>query len=968
MMKKFLGVVLTIILVAISGRAIADGAQTSALEPVIDATFAAVKKFTITATAGSGGTISPKGKVKVPAGSSRTFTISAKKGYVLKNVSVDGKKVGAVKKYTFKNVTANHTIKATFAAAKKFTITATAGSGGTISPKGKVKVPVGGSRTFTISVEQGYVLKDVSVDGETVGAVTTYTFENVTANHTIQATFVEVTLSIAIIGLGDTIKVVNTPDVTIAGVAESDIGISRVEFCNATTNVKGIANGTTEWSAAIKLVQGDNNLNFTAVASDDSRIQISTVLTYSPAIDFTTPLVPSHSVLYTGETQNVTFTIGLANQDNPLVDLYNTDQNGNVQSEAGQMLDNGVLPDEIQGDGLFTIRLQLTPAETGYACYRTEVARGGVTYYSENTCLWVTSHFTEAAVQNAVDTADSAKEKYDDAVNSGASLQEAAQTVATQLKSDSQIGAAGATDDGGLWWMSSDGILGLYHYAMEGQKAGGGKQAGPRGPANAGKPLPSPGKAVAQVRYYPPQYLADQSHYVPFGTSKTLAPSGALAAEKNAIKSKKALIISPYINNPNDGPNFGTSDDYYGPWKVIQDTKSCTLYAAKEALNNGSVNVTVDTFKELSDFGYIHISSHADNLYKGLLSLWKPEWGTNDWLKGALSQVVIYTGVKLPQNPDGTINMSGYEDDVKAKRMAVAADGAIALLPGFFTYYTGKLPNSLVVLSACRSKYNNSMANAFLTVGAGAVVGFTDYVKSSYAQNTTTKIIESLLAGETLDESIDDAIAAYGSNDADKSPAYLQYAGAGDLVLSSELFVNGGFEDGVLTPWTPSGDGRILTQLGSTSPTEGSFMGIISTGLGYTTSNGTLEQDFCALDKVGTLSFDWNFFSEEFVEYCGSIYQDAFHVSMCVIDDATGAETCDLLFSRAVDDLCGGVSKSDIGFDRGDVYNTGWNHASIDISAYAGKHLRLKFFTTDVGDSIYDTAVLIDAVTIANKP
>ena len=69
------------------------------------------------------------------------------------------------------------------------TITATADEHGTIDPAGTVTVPKGESKTFTITPDSDYCIKDVLVDNVSVGAVSTYTFENVTENHTIHATF-----------------------------------------------------------------------------------------------------------------------------------------------------------------------------------------------------------------------------------------------------------------------------------------------------------------------------------------------------------------------------------------------------------------------------------------------------------------------------------------------------------------------------------------------------------------------------------------------------------------------------------------------------------------------------------------------------------------------------------------------------------------------------------------------------------
>ena len=73
-----------------------------------------------------------------------------------------------------------------------YTISASAGSNGSISPAGTVTVNQGAGRSFTINANQSYQVLDVRVDGASVGAVTSYTFTNVTQNHTISASFVSI--------------------------------------------------------------------------------------------------------------------------------------------------------------------------------------------------------------------------------------------------------------------------------------------------------------------------------------------------------------------------------------------------------------------------------------------------------------------------------------------------------------------------------------------------------------------------------------------------------------------------------------------------------------------------------------------------------------------------------------------------------------------------------------------------------
>jgi hypothetical protein len=153
----------------------------------ISATFAIIP-YTITASAGAGGSISPSGSVGVSCGATQGFTITPDPCYLIADVLVDGSSIGAASNYTFTNVQANHTIAASFVPG--YTITASAGAGGSITPSGAVSVSCGGTQSFTITPNGCYTTLDVVVDGSSVGAVPSYTFTNVLANHTIAASFV----------------------------------------------------------------------------------------------------------------------------------------------------------------------------------------------------------------------------------------------------------------------------------------------------------------------------------------------------------------------------------------------------------------------------------------------------------------------------------------------------------------------------------------------------------------------------------------------------------------------------------------------------------------------------------------------------------------------------------------------------------------------------------------------------------
>ena len=178
--------------VLVDGKAVATASSYSfsnvTASHTISVSFAPIT-YTITPSAGGNGTISPSGAVTVNSGGSQTFMITPAAGYQVASVLIDGSSVGALTSYTFSGVRANHTISATFSSASTFTITPSVGANGTISPATPVKVNSGASQSFTIAPATGYQVSSVVIDGSSVGALTSYAFSDVTANHTISASF-----------------------------------------------------------------------------------------------------------------------------------------------------------------------------------------------------------------------------------------------------------------------------------------------------------------------------------------------------------------------------------------------------------------------------------------------------------------------------------------------------------------------------------------------------------------------------------------------------------------------------------------------------------------------------------------------------------------------------------------------------------------------------------------------------------
>jgi hypothetical protein len=151
-----------------------------------------IPTYTVAATAGTNGAISPSGTVTVNSGANKVFTITPNTGYGV--VTPVGGTCGGTltgNAYTTNPITANCTVAPAFVPMTSTVITASAGVNGTISPSGTVTVNYGTAKTFTITPNTGYSIA-TPVGGTCGGTLNgnTYTVNAITANCTVTATFV----------------------------------------------------------------------------------------------------------------------------------------------------------------------------------------------------------------------------------------------------------------------------------------------------------------------------------------------------------------------------------------------------------------------------------------------------------------------------------------------------------------------------------------------------------------------------------------------------------------------------------------------------------------------------------------------------------------------------------------------------------------------------------------------------------
>ena len=166
-----------------------------------------LQSYTITASAGNGGSISSQGVSNVNYGATPNYSITPNTGYLIDSIFVNNSWINNVNNnYTFDTIKSNQTIRVVFKL-QIFSITASAGNGGSISPQGISNVNYGATPSYTITPNMGYQIDSIIINGNKVTNVNNYIFDSVKSNQTILVTFKLQTYTItAIAGNGGTIS------------------------------------------------------------------------------------------------------------------------------------------------------------------------------------------------------------------------------------------------------------------------------------------------------------------------------------------------------------------------------------------------------------------------------------------------------------------------------------------------------------------------------------------------------------------------------------------------------------------------------------------------------------------------------------------------------------------------------------------------------------------------------------------
>lgn len=724
---------------------------------------------------------------------------------------------------------------------------------------------------------------------------------------------------------------------------------------------------STYWvSGIIDLEKGDNEVVVTATKGGQTATD-TVHITYNPFFSFDGAPDMSPNLAFVGQQTTVVVRMsmpaatpgadGKSIVDPNSITFIEVDPTGKPVSggTSSKLQDSGQGGncDDVQKDAVYSACVNFVPgsAKTMYFRVKANVDVFGTKYeaLSPVTTLDVVQKFDKNECKSIVSLQKKVKSDYLAAL-AGSGPAAAQQAAISALQADSSVAEAGpATGGFGVWVRYKTGRLGALSLAPAGTRAGGS--------------APGSGSTSAALPTY-------------------------------SVGTRRALALAPFTD---EFKTEGAGDEAEEAGTALKD-KQCPPFEVDLATGNSAY---LKYYREMSSYGIVTLTGHGDVYFEGMDKAAKQAL---NW-EHLGAQEVIWSGEKVDcdalASSSATCNKQGggcaagqtcvktsveggtcvdlTQGDVMTGR-AIIGDDVYGFTPSFIQRHAVEpFPASIIYLGACRSMYNGSMAVELFGNGAAAVLGFSGYVSNKFAYQQGHALVDGLVNGglSTLQ-------AMNAAEDPDHPGSRMRLIGNGKSNVKDESLINPSWDLGKLTGWKPVGDGRVISRLGATIPVAGKYMGIISTGLGFTTQNGSLEQPFCIPASKTQLCYYWKFYSEEFVEYCGSSFMDRFTSTLQAdtgkltmtdvwIDqlcpyDCGGKSPCDQSVPGSC--KCGQqwktLSKADVSFDVGDVWMTPWQKTCTDVTPLSGsgKKATLKFYATDTGDSVFDTVVLIDEVTL----
>jgi hypothetical protein len=635
---------------------------------------------------------------------------------------------------------------------------------------------------------------------------------------------------------------------------------------------------------------------------------------------------------------DVTFSVLVTGLSSPLSLKLEQAIDVNNHQFVGFLSDDGLNGDMVAGDNIYSGTFLITADDLGKLYYRTAASHGGYDYVSEKCTLTVTGLPVGPAPSDPtclVEDPDTGVSLYSDELIVGffdSISEERIQEI---------VAAEGGTIVGTIP------ALGVCHISIPGDGTVAGVQA-----AIAGV------KTYVEVEYAEANYEEQAEEFTPndtkFASQKNMiiirADEGWVVAKGNLTIAivdtgvdynhedlkDKVIKGKDYVDNDNDpidGDTHGThvagiaaasSNNSQGVAGVSWDSKILAI----RTIGGGGHTAFAAGIRYAADNGAKIIN------YSGS--------GTDSQTKHRAVQYAVEKGCLFVcaagNNKGNTKVYPAAYDEVLCVGNSTDTDGR-AGSSNYGTWVDIAAPGENVLSTIPGNTYGNKTGTSMsspLVAGAAAVVW------SMHTSWTAAQVRERFeKTAKPLDSSL--------------------LIGVGRIDLFEAVF-NGSFEIGDLSEWSKTGTCSTLDSLGALMPQHRKRMGYASTGPSGDQVAATLEKTFTIQPGVASIpiQFEYNFVTEEYPEWVGTIYDDALRITLTGPD---GTETVLATESVNGSSFTMYTDSPAIDFPGGDntVGQTGWKPASETIPVTQGSGTyRIKI--TDAGDDIYDSVVLIDNI------
>ncbi len=664
-------------------------------------------------------------------------------------------------------------------------------------------------------------------------------------------------------------------ELEVAGVADSST--ASVAWTSSTGS--GTATGTTEWSATVPLVQGLQDLVFTATDEQGERGSALLRVLYQDDIHFGQPPRLQDRVSLPYDTVRVSIPVETEGQvEAPELIFQCQDHEG---WSVALSEDEGVL------EASFT-----APAEPVRCSAWVELSLDGEARRSLATPFQVVEPLAEGRAAELLAHLDAMGDLL---AEHPEDWEGGVQAVLRALEEGGHATEAGYSDLG-IWWLTTEGFLLQLAVMIEGADAGWESPAPPQPPP----PLPAgtPDSVMTLFQF-------DDS-----GPSFYEGVGSVLAAGGECVDLDIEL---------HEGEDFD-------PDNVLQMGSGISQLATHGHLISPS---TCAASEDQDAYPWWWQCGDGEGAVGFALDVTPTDELVEAWATDFTALNLTLVDFRLKHTEDGLQYVP--ISDENARMLA---------LPGLFDDHleATALDRGVVLLGSCWSMADVSLAQVLTSKGASAVIGFTDIVQRAYTFAFYGAMWSAWLEGASLDESFAAAFDALGGQDDDAwfteyagypppahpdSPSVPQLVGDGDVTLGA-LLRDGSFEDGGF--WQLDGDASMVSSFNGHTPTDGSQMLDLSTDWDSGYSFGDARGELCGdLLPAGTyrFAFDWKVVTHQDNTQCTSS-KNPWFIAWIEAYEPVRADPFDLDVAR--EDWCTDVQPD------GGFYATDWYHEELTVS------------------------------------